>query len=212
MPDLSDKHCVIDIETLGTGSRALMLEVGAVVFDPLADSLPENPPITDIFYKSVDAKYEMNLGFEVDGDTIMWWLGQNEENRQRLIDAHTKKTHVPTHMVLDQLANYLLTHRVKFVWGHGATFDPVIIAEHYRRMKRDVPFNFRDVRDTRTLYSVAALTEDTWKTLMHNPKKHHPVFDAWTHARAINYCLNLLSEDDDKKPNDDNPGTGAVGQ
>lgn len=212
MPDLNDKHVIIDIETLGTGSRALMLEVGATVFDPLADTLPENPPVTDLFYKPVDLKYELNLGFEVDADTIMWWLGQSEANRTRLTNSHEKKLGVPTHQVLDQLTNFLMSHRVKYVWAHGATFDPVILAEHYRRLKRDPPFNFRDVRDTRTVYSIASLTEDTWKVLMHNPKKHDPVYDAWTHARAINYCLNILSEADDKKPNDDNPGAGAVGQ
>lgn len=212
VPDVVNKHIVIDIETLGTGSRAAILEVGATVFDPLADDLPESPAVENIFYRQVDLQHELNLGFEVDASTIMWWIGQSEENRNRILEIHSKKSGLQTHTVLDNLTSFILAHRVKFIWAHGATFDPVILAEHFKRLKRDPPFNFRDVRDTRTLYAVASLEEETWKTLLHNPKKHHPVHDAWTHARAINYCLQLLSEDDDKKADDNNPGAGAVGQ
>ena len=203
------KHAVIDIETLGTGSRALILEIGAIAFDPETLIATAELPRQDSFYKLVDPATELKLGFEVDAPTLMWWLAQKEENRSRITASYNAKAAVATNIMLDTLATRITTQNIKYVWGHGATFDPVILAEHYRRMNRPTPWDCRDVRDTRTLYALSGLSEAEWGILMTNPHKHHPVHDAWTHAKAITYCIN---KDDagDTKADDDSAGQGAM--
>src|SRR5690348_2758169 len=52
-----NKHAVIDIETLGTGSKAAIIEIGAVVFDPDTLVPMAEPPATDTFYKAVDLQF-----------------------------------------------------------------------------------------------------------------------------------------------------------
>ena len=48
----------------------------------------------------------------------------------------------------------------KFAWGcdaywsHGATFDLVIIENLYRQLGRPVPWNYWQLRDTRTLFDL----------------------------------------------------------
>lgn len=203
------KHAVIDIETLGVGSRALIMEIGAVVFDPETLAATADPPVSDSFYRLVDPAAELKLGFEPDGPTLMWWLKQSEENRMRIAGGYDAKNAVSTHVMLDALATWCTVQNVKYIWGHGATFDPVILAEHFRRMNRQTPWDCRDVRDTRTLYALSNLEEAEWAILMVNNHKHHPVHDAWCHAKAISYCI-MKDESGDSKANDDSAGQGAL--
>jgi 3' exoribonuclease, RNase T-like len=67
----------------------------------------------------------------------------------------------------------------KRVWSHGAGFD-VIICEHlFRKMGKAIPWQFWEVRDTRTLFDIGI-----------NPNrppvlKHHALEDAWNQAVGV---------------------------
>ncbi len=188
MPD-EDTHMMLDLETWGAGSRAVIVEAGACVFEPEGDVMPVEPIVDRCFYRAVDPQSALNLGMEVDASTILWWIGADESRRARVLDAHQNKKYAKVHEFLDSLGSWMVQHKVKYIWAHGATFDPVILQEYYRRLRKDQPFNFRNVRDTRTFYSMFDLTEEEWKEAMQRKEKHHPVYDAWAQARAIQYCL-----------------------
>jgi hypothetical protein len=184
-------HMMLSIGTWGTSSRAVVVEMGAVVFDPLGKLLDDVPVTTDIFYSLVSPESCLKLGMEVEANTILWWMAQDEESRHRFTRAQELQSWKPIHQALDSLSVWMALKEIKYVWAHRAGFDPTLITEYYRRLGKPLPFNFRDIRDTRTLYSLYNLTEEEWKVVMRRSMKHHPVYDAWAQARSVQYCLQL---------------------
>jgi hypothetical protein len=74
----------------------------------------------------------------------------------------------------------------KRVWSHGAGFD-VIICEHlFRKMGKAIPWQFWEVRDTRTLFDIGI-----------NPNRppvlaHHALEDAWNQAVGVQNVYKAL--------------------
>lgn len=213
MPDQAESHIMLDLETWGTGARAVIVEIGAVVFEPLSELLPDEPNPVSCFYSLVSPQSGLHLGMEVDADTILWWLNQDEETRKRLTRAQELDSWKAVHTVLDNFNVWLQAKSAKYIWAHGATFDPVVLTEYYRRLRKEPPFNFRNVRDTRTLFSIASFNQAEWDSVMKRTKKHHPVYDAWAQARAVQYCLQKEEhESSEESAAPDHAGAGTVEQ
>lgn len=130
-----------DIETLGTGSNAVMISIGAVRFDPATKQ------ITDRFYTRVDPQSCMDAGLTVTGSTILWWLQQSQEARDQFKGA------LPSlKMALDGFTAWMKKMPGKHrVWGNGATFDNVILTNAYAALKMERPWGYTDDRCYRTI-------------------------------------------------------------
>ena len=137
------KHLMIDMETMAVSPNAVVLSLGAVHFNPYGNGYGEK------IYFRIDLDDQDKLGREIDPNTIEWWSKQDPEimeeafspdNRISLVDA------------MDQFH--------KFAWGcdafwsHGATFDLVIIENIYRQLGKPLPWNYWQLRDTRTLFDL----------------------------------------------------------
>lgn len=75
------RHMMIDFETLGLTSDAVLLSLGVVVIDPLTDS-------TESFSVNIDPRSQP--GSKIDASTVLWWLGQavkNPDAAKPLLDA-----------------------------------------------------------------------------------------------------------------------------
>lgn len=203
MPEAVEKHLMLDLETLGLHTRSVVLEIGAVAFDPYGPLLGEFDE-RGTFYKPIDIDSCLKLGLEIDGKTLLWWMGLDEENRQRQVNA----SRITIGYAAEALRKYCEEHTVTSVWSHGSGFDCALMESIYHMLHKAVPWDFRKVKDTRTLFGVTDLTEEKWKFLMRRPYKHHPVCDAWAQARAVQYCL--TGEDDDTSPAQAAVGEGAV--
>lgn len=127
------KHVMIDLETLDTAATAAIVAIGAVFFDP------DHNELGDTFYRAIDVSSVLGHGFSVSGDTLKWWLQQSDEARQVFANGNEIGT------VLDELAVFLesqgKTESVK-VWGNGAAFDNVILANAFSATKRTTPWRF----------------------------------------------------------------------
>jgi len=176
---------MVDIETMGVSSNAAIVSIGAVHFDPHWGMLGKE------FYVPVSLKDSSKYG-TMDADTILWWLQQNEAAREQL----TKSDGMNLEQALSLLVTFirgahqgLLRLEEIYVWGHGATFDPVVLDNAYKAVKLQTPWTFRNVRDTRTLFDfvggapVVAL-EDI---------EHHALYDARKQALQVQAAYRLLS-------------------
>lgn len=136
------KHCMIDLETMGTGPDAAIVAIGAVLFDPAAggDGIGAQREWT------IDLADAMQRGGRVDAYTIQWWLAQGEPARAAL--ARRADSLV---VALPALADWLRLHGVECAWGNGADFDLVILASAYRRAAIHWPITYRQHRCLRTL-------------------------------------------------------------
>lgn len=138
------RDVMCDLETMGNGSKAAIIAIGAVKFDPKLKQ------IGDKFYSRVDLQSCLNAGLEVSADTIMWWLQQSEAARAEF------KGSMPTLDValkgftawMDRFPADIGEHRV---WGNGATFDNVILSNAYKAVGLPRPWTYKNDRCYRTL-------------------------------------------------------------
>jgi len=149
-------NVMLDLETMGTGSTAAVVAIGAVKFDPYGKigetGDPDDREYTD-FYMPVDLQSAIDLGSKVDGATVMWWLGQSDEARGRLKEGEN------IHRVLNEFTIWFGGKSLP-TWGNGSAFDCVVLRNAYLATGVYPPWGFRDERCYRTLRVV--LPEETY--------------------------------------------------
>lgn len=178
-------HIVIDLETWGTRPGYVVTSVGCYTFDPknFAQEMPDPSQSfvqERMFFMNADPQSCVDHGLKIDVSTLKWWM----KRERSAIDA-TLAGGQPLPIVLTSLTAFIgkvCDHRFDDVriWGHGATFDPVLLAEAYHACGMKVPWNYHNVRDTRTLF-------EEWNVVL--PKNnHHALQDAFNEAMMVKIC------------------------
>jgi hypothetical protein len=133
---------MIDIETVGTGPDACILTIAAQTFDPNAlGYLPQD------YYVRVDIDSQPNR--EVDDATVEWWATQPQEAQD---EAFGEEGRIPLKQALEELSK--LCFHCNLTWANGTTFDMVILENAYKQEQLPLPWQFWNVRDARTIYSL----------------------------------------------------------
>jgi len=116
-------NIMVDLETMSTRPNAAIVAIGAVRFDVAG--------IGDQFYTKIKLSSSVSLGDHVDPDTVVWWLSQSDAARAELVGASA--------LLSEALAQFASWSEFPKdgpcniqVWGNGANFDNVILAEAYR--------------------------------------------------------------------------------
>lgn len=138
---------MLDLETLGNGSNAAIIAIGAVKFDP------KQRKILDKFYCRVDPQSCIDAGLTITGSTILWWMQQSEAAR-----AEFKGTLPPLRTALEGFSAWIKKPVLSGdpgektrVWGNGATFDNVIASSAYHALRMERPWDYRSDRCYRTV-------------------------------------------------------------
>ncbi len=177
MPDL-----MLDLETLGRGPESAILSIGAVVFDPVRGLIgyeEENK-----FELNVDPASCQKFGMKIEGETVMWWLKQNDYARSALWAPEQVQIIKALHL----FRAWYVTKQIKHVWAHGATFDPVIMAQAYLLCQgASPPWDYWDVRDTRTVYAAAQ-----YAPIKRRHGAHVAINDAVSQAEHVCACYTKL--------------------
>jgi len=162
---MRDRHIMLDLETLDKRPSAVIVAIGAVLFD--------RDGVHGEFYAGVDIDSCLDLGMTVSGDTILWWLEQAQAAREALYAPAKTPCHL--HFVLEDFRVWAGTGSL--VWGNGAAFDNVILEAAYRRTLRPPPWDFWNNRCYRTVRNAYP------SVARHTPAiAHHALYDA--HAQA----------------------------
>lgn len=175
------KHLMVDMETMAVSPRSVVLSLGAVHFNPFGDE------IYDEIYFKIDIDDQDKLGREIDPNTLDWWSKQDPDIME---EAFSPTGRLPLDKAIDQFH--------KFAWGcdkfwsHGATFDLVILEDLYRQLKRPLPWNYWQLRDTRTLFDLG------WKPELSNENKHDALEDARRQAKGVQFVFSKLCENTQK--------------
>ncbi len=134
---------MLDMETVAVSPNAVVLSLGAVHFNPYGNGYG------DKIYFKIDLDDQDKLNREIDPKTLEWWGEQDpaimeeafsEEGRISLVDA------------MDQFHKF--AWGCSAFWSHGATFDLVIIENIYRQLGKNLPWQYWQLRDTRTLFDL----------------------------------------------------------
>ncbi len=170
---------MIDLETLATSPDAAILTIGAIRFDPFGDDYKD--PTCDKFYVKVDLDSCDRIGLATNEDTIAWWANQSKEAQD---EAFSPDGRIDIVDAMNQL--YKFCWGAKRVWSHGAAFDVVICEHIFKKIGKAVPWNFWQVRCTRTLFDIGI---DPQRPPV---LKHHALEDAWNQAVGVQNVYKTL--------------------
>ncbi len=126
-----------DLETLGNKPGSVIVALGAVKFN--LDGVYET------FYERVDAQSCVALGLQIDVSTVMWWMKQSDAARQEITKAGSA---LPG--VLVRFTQWVGLAEAE-MWGNGASFDNVLLADAYERAMLPRPWKYFNDRCYRTM-------------------------------------------------------------
>jgi hypothetical protein len=168
---------MLDIETLGTRPGCVILTLGAVKFNPFSLDAP-GPGL----YVRPDVDEQIAKGREVQEDTMLWWMQQAEDVREEALGEDGRIT---VEEMYRQLNRFLVGSNN--IWCQGPAFDMVIIENLYRQYGWPTPWQFWQIRDSRTLFGVHGDPRVKGKVGLHNALE-----DCVSQATAVQQVYNKL--------------------
>ena len=120
--------------------------------------------------------------FNIDMDTVMWWLNQSEEARGAIAD---RSENLPIEMALNELNHFIPDTKNSIVWGNGSSFDITLLDHAYHQCGLKQPWQFWNVRDMRTIVDVASFTGFDKKRIEFEGVAHDALSDAVHQAKVI---------------------------
>lgn len=136
---------MLDLETLSTRPNAVILSIGAVKFDPYTDQID----IDEALEMKIDIDEQTAIGRHVQDETIDWWARQTKDIRDEVFDPTGR---LSLEDFTKNLNKFLVG--VDDIWCQGPVFDIVILEDLYRQLTKPAPWNYWQIRDSRTLFKV----------------------------------------------------------
>jgi len=168
------KHTMVDLETMGNGPTSAVVQIGGVKFDPMTGTLGEK------FTYNVSLPLEIDMGFDVDGSTIEWWMQQ--EHKTWMGQEFTPE------IAWSKLALFLKGS--SYVWSHS-TFDAPIIFYHFKKLKIGMPVKYTAWLDLRTLSQMTKGVYSIPKSVRPDDA-HDALADAVYQAEWASKCYQIL--------------------
>lgn len=168
-------HAMIDLETLHTNPQATVLTVGGVKFNPYSSKEPHSE-----FYYRLDTDGQDRA---ISEDTLAWWSKQDARVQEEAFGEHNR---VKMEMFLNTLPKWM--RDVEVLWGHGYGFDITILEDMLRQVGKSIPWQFWQVRDSRTLF--ACMKEDPRKGMQSD--LHNALADSYYQAKGVQMAYKEL--------------------
>lgn len=166
---------MIDLETLATSPSATVLTLGAVHFNPYGNGYG------DKLYMRITLDDQEALGRDIDPNTLDWW---SKQDPAVMTEAFSDEDRIPLATAIDRFH--------KFAWGcdtfwsHGATFDLVVLENIYKQLNKPLPWNFWQLRCTRTIFDLGVDPE------MPTNSKHDALQDAIRQSVGVQNVMRKL--------------------
>lgn len=178
-----ETHIMLDLETLGTAPGSVILSIGAVHFG--------RGEIHDVFHQHVRVGSSVSEGLQMDGATVLWWLGQSDAARAALLDGQKKSSELT--QVLSELFQWCAgkvddEFQHLCIWGNGASFDCAVLAAAYRACHLPLPWKYSGERCYRTVKALHPEVPEESREGIH----HNALDDAKHQARHLMKLLPTL--------------------
>ncbi|POU43911.1 3'-5' exoribonuclease [Pantoea sp. PSNIH4] len=180
-------HLMLDLETMGNGPYAPVISIGATFFEPKTGAIGED------FSVNVSLESSMRYRARPDASTILWWMEQSADARQSLT---TETASLPD--ALTWLSEFISKHanpRFVQVWGNGASFDCVILRNSYALAGIEVPWQWWNDRDVRTVVELGkAIKFDPKRDMPFEGTRHNALADAIHQAKYVSAIWQKLTK------------------
>jgi hypothetical protein len=144
---------MIDFETWGNTAGAVVVQIGAVYFDPKTGDLGKELKLW------VNAEEEMRKGFRANADTLYWWFTQSKDAQDSAMGKPNDR--VGCNMAWRSFNQFLA--QAESIWCH-ATFDGAILNTHLKYLGIRPTFKYWAIKDLRTLIEMAGIDTRQYKT------------------------------------------------
>lgn len=175
---------MVDIEAMGRGSFASIVQIGAGMFDRYSGE------VLHTFKINIDIQSCIDAGFNIDGPVIAWWMNQSEEARKSILELPTFPIKTALKKFSEWIKENRLDNNIK-IWSHS-TFDFVILTNAFTKVKVAKPWHYRDARDIRTLTDLAELKKNDFEEF--NGVKHDALADVLHQIKYCVYCFNIIKD------------------
>lgn len=167
-------HVMIDLETISTRKRAVIVSIGIATFDGLR--------ITGTHLLLPEVQPQIAAGRHVDFGTIQWWIREaSGAIDTSFLAPDTGRLHVG---VMQGFLKSIIGPD-GLVWGNGSDFDISILETYLEDFGFGAPWSYRNVRDVRTLRMLRPEIRPTDPSV-----RHDPVSDAVSQA---NHVMTLMA-------------------
>lgn len=169
---------MIDLETLGLQVQVgvPVLSIGWCLWDAHGPFPAEGPfEAGQVFVRDAP-------GF-IDRGTVEWWALNHGAAFATLLKQCAEGIALAD--ALRRVNGLMIRFKPSRVWSHGASFDIPVLEHWYRVLELAVPWTYKQVRDTRTLYDACGVA------LAANP--HDAMLDAINQARLVHACQRHLT-------------------
>lgn len=146
-------HMMVDIETLSTAKNAMIIQVGAVLFDPFSEYIDQK------HYIEMDMDIKLQEGRHIDPNTLIWWNNTNHKLFEKILSNPEAKSPLSLATNFDSIA---ATTKVVGFWANAPVFDLEILKSLYATHIRnhDVPWKYFQERCVRTAKDMGNISND----------------------------------------------------
>ncbi len=177
-------HLMVDIETMGNGSNAAIMSIGACYFDPKTGEIGKT------FHREINLASSAAYGCELDASTVIWWMDQDDAARAKF-KRNGKADGLL--MVIADFMEFAKGFNTQ-VWGNGATFDNVIIKNAAAECSVDVSWKFWNDRDVRTIVELGKVIGiDPKRDIPFEGVAHDALDDAKHQAKYVSIIWQALT-------------------
>jgi len=159
---MNNEKIMLDLETMGQRKDAAIIAIGAVKFG--------DGKIYDEFYQIIDLQSSIDAGLSIDASTIMWWMKQSDAARNEFGRASAS-----IDGVLQNFSDWIGDDSDPEIWGNGAAFDNVILANAYHKCGIKQPWKYWNDRCYRTIKAMVP------KLTLERTGTHHNALDDAKH-------------------------------
>jgi DNA polymerase III epsilon subunit-like protein len=174
---------MVDLETYSTNSDALIITIGAIKFSRKGNL--QTLEDSDKFYRRITIESSRILGLNINPETVLWWSQQSKESRYEI---ETDEDRVPIQQALKELNEWFGCKRK--IWGHGSVFDCIILENSYKACNIEAPWNFWDVRDSRTMFDIGGIKMKDLPT----KGEHHALYDAYRQIIGVKQAFENIKK------------------
>lgn len=180
---------MIDLETLSNTPTACIVQIGAIPFN--RDTGECGTPF------SVNVLPNMKH-FDVNADTIRWWMHQSEDARQRVFPPGGEGSSIGMALSLlrEDYAIVFGEEAPKGVWALPASFDLPILDNAFSACGLKAPWPYHKPRCCRTLFDIAGIgKEDRIKPEDLGLVAHNAASDCIAQAKTVALAFDCLNDD-----------------
>ena len=127
-------------------------------------------------YHRIDVDSQTAMGRDVMEETVEWWGKQAEDVREEALGDDDR---IDLKYFVKQLNKWCVG--VDVFWCQGPLFDYAILQNLYKNVNKPCPWNFWQIRDSRTIFSM--MPTDPRKAIQE--ELHNALADCYYQAKCV---------------------------